>query len=64
MEGLRQEISDLTESLHTTRMKVDALRRDREESKRMLKESRLGTTIGALQDILHRQDDEPEDLRG
>lgn len=39
---------DLTKSLQTTRTEEDDMRRDREESKRMLEEARSGTTIGVL----------------
>lgn len=48
IEKLQQEIAYLTESLHTTRIEVDALGEEREESKRILEEARTGMTIEAL----------------
>ncbi|XP_059075109.1 putative leucine-rich repeat receptor-like serine/threonine-protein kinase At2g24130 [Cryptomeria japonica] len=42
------------------RTEVDALRKEREESKRMLEEAQIGTAIVGLQDVIHRQDAELE----
>lgn len=37
---------------------MDALREEREESERMLEEAHIGTSIEALEDVLHQKDDE------
>lgn len=48
VERLTWEIADLTESFHTTRTEVDALRAEGEEVERMLEEARIGTDITGL----------------
>lgn len=54
MKRLQWEIADLTESLHIARIEVDALRKKREESERMLEEAWIEMIIEALQDVIHR----------
>lgn len=54
VEWLTKEISDVTESLHTARGEVDALREEKEESERTLEEAQIGIAIIGLQDVIHR----------